>query len=255
MAGLVAYESSDDEEEAISQPASEPLREIGAVTADADSTPDTAIKEALKPAELKAKAANEEPAVYGPQIGPSSEPIFPPLEEAEEDAPGAGGRLEVPSRPGSPYTATRALLRDLTLPAVADMDIPPSPPGSPPAATSRKFENFLELKKKGVHFNARLADTPSMQNPALADKLMAFAELDHRDAYRATLAPDLWDPDAFPRLAYKERLRQSQSDVAQKRARAAGEPVAFVAPEAGGGGDGRVAQGLGTGKRKTRFDT
>lgn len=134
------------------------------------------------------------------------------------------------------------------------MDIPPSPPGSPPAATSRKFETFLELKKKGVHFNARLADTPSMMNPALADKLMAFAELDHRDAYRTTLPRDLWDPDAFPRLAYKERLRQSQSDVAQARVRAAGEPVKFVPSEAAAE-DGRTAQGLGTGKRKTRFDT
>lgn len=133
------------------------------------------------------------------------------------------------------------------------MDIPPSPPGSP-AAASAKFQSFLELKKKGVHFNARLADTPSMKNPALADKLMAFAELDPRDAYRTTLPRDLWDPDAFPRLAYRERLRQSQTDVAQARARAAGEPVKFVAAETAGAADGRAAQGLATGKRKTRFD-
>ncbi|KAI1193000.1 hypothetical protein F5X97DRAFT_315548 [Nemania serpens] len=266
MAGLVAYESSDEEEEAKPQPAppSEPLREVGAVTADADSTPDTTIKEALKPRgpESEVVVEDEKPTVYGPQIGPSSAsgPIFPPLEEEED----AGGRLGVvdsdaPSRPGSPYTATRALLRDLTLPAVADVSIPPSPPGSPPAATSRKFEAFLELKrKKGVHFNARLADTPSMRNPALADKLAAFAELGHRDAYRSTLAPDLWDPDAFPRLAYRERLRQSQAEVAQARTRAAGEPVKFVAAAAAAeaaGVDGKAPQGAGTGKRKTRFDT
>ncbi|KAI0459253.1 HCNGP-like protein-domain-containing protein [Xylaria acuta] len=255
MAGLVAYESSD-EDEVKPQPALEPLRKTESVTADADSTPSTAAKETPKSLQPK-QTVDEGPTVYGPQIGPSSGPSFPPLEED----PAAGAEVEVPLLPpGSPYTATRALLRDLTLPAVPDMDIPPSPPGSPPsAATSKKLENFLELKRKGVHFNARLADTASMKNPALADKLTAFAELDHRDQYRTTLPADLlWDPDAFPRHAYKEQLRQSQTDVAQARARAAGDPVKFVSSSEGSAAaaeDGRTGQAPGTGKRKTRFDT
>ncbi|GAW21555.1 hypothetical protein ANO14919_110780 [Xylariales sp. No.14919] len=242
MAGLVAYESSDEEEELKPQPAPEPLPKTEAVTADANSIPDTVTEEAPKSSQSKIKV-DEGQAIYGPQIGPSSGPSFPPL---EEDPAGA----EIPLPPGSPYTATRALLRDLTLPAVPDMDIPPSPPGSPSAATSKKFENFLELKKKGVHFNSRLADTPSMKNPALADKLMAFVELDQRDQYRTTLPADLWDPDAFPRHAYKEQLRQSQSEIAQTRARATGAPVKFVPPEE----DNHTTQAPSTGRRKTRFD-
>lgn len=133
------------------------------------------------------------------------------------------------------------------------MDIPPSPPGSPSAATSKKFENFLELKKKGVHFNTRLANTPSMKNPALADKLLAFVELDQRDQYRTTLPVDLWDPDVFPRHAYKEQLRQSQSENAQARARPPGAPVNFV-PAQSSAKDGVTPQASSTGKRKTRFD-
>jgi hypothetical protein len=165
--------------------------------------------------------------------------------------------MPLPAPPGSPYTAKRALLRDLTLPAVPDMDIPASPPGSPSATTSKKFENFLELKKKGVHFNARLADNPSMKNPSLADKLLGFAELDHRDQYRTTLAADLWNPDAFPRHAYKEQLRQSQTDIAQARARAPGAPVNFVSSEASSSAsqDSKTNPVSSTGKRKTRFDT
>ncbi|KAH8163519.1 hypothetical protein CIB48_g4716 [Xylaria polymorpha] len=251
MVGLVAYGSSDEDDEVKPQRAPEPLPKTESVTADANSTSSTTAKETPKSQQSNPKV-EEGPAVYGPQIGPSLGPSFPPL---EEDSTGAA---EVPlsQPPGSPYTATRAMLHDLTLPAVPDMDIPPSPPGSPPS--SRKLENFLELKKKGVHFNARLAGTTSMKNPALADKLMAFAELDHRDQYRTTLPADLhWDPEVFPRHAYKEQLRQSQTDIAQARTRAAGDPVKFVAAEGASSvvEDGRTAQAPSTGKRKTRFDT
>ncbi|KAI0447456.1 HCNGP-like protein-domain-containing protein [Xylaria telfairii] len=251
MAGLVAYESSDEDDEVKPQPAQEPLPKTASVTADANSTPSTTAKETSRGPQPKPKV-DEESAVYGPQIGPSSGASFPPLEGDPADV------TEAPllQPPGSPYTATRAMLRDLTLPTVPDMDIPPSPPGSPPP--SKKLENFLELKKKGVHFNARLAETTSMKNPALADKLMAFAELDHRDQYRTTLSADLhWDPDVFARHAYKEQLRQSQTDIAQARTRAVGDPVKFVAAEGTSSAveDGRTAQAPSTGKRKTRFDT
>ncbi|KAJ2970002.1 hypothetical protein NUW58_g9831 [Xylaria curta] len=203
MAGLVAYESSDEEEEVKPQPAPELLRKTEAVTADANSHLSTTTQEGPKSPRPEQKV-DEGPAVYGPQIGPSSGPSFPPLEEDPAST-------ELPLPPGSPYTATRALLRDLTLPTVPDMDIPPSPPGSPSAAVSKKFENFLELKKKGVHFNARLADTASMKNPALADKLMAFAELDHRDQYRTTLAADLW-------TRTRSRATRTRSSCARARA-------------------------------------
>lgn len=177
------------------------------------------------------------------------------MEDEEDNGPGLP--------PGSPYTATRALLRDLTLPPVPNTDIPPSPPGSPPPATSAKFERFLELKKQGVHFNSKVAQNPALRNPALMDKLLGFVELTApADQYRTTLPADLWDPAAFPRWAYKEQLKQSQAEIEKARARTKGAPVEFVASTAGDaqGAQQGSAQGGGaakpsTGKRKTRFDT
>lgn len=186
----------------------------------------------------------------------------------DEEEGGSGSGLP----PGSPYTATRALLRDLTLPPLPNTAIPPSPPGrSPPPATSAKFERFLELKKQGVHFNSKVAQNPSMGNPALMDKLLAFVELGSpADQYRTTLAADVWDPEAFPRAAYREQLRQSQIEIEKARARGKGAPVDFVAASAsgtatataGGSDQGAAQQGSSqgsapkqsVGKRKTRFD-
>lgn len=139
--------------------------------------------------------------------------------------------------PASPYTASRALLRDLTLPPVPNLDIPPSPPGSPPPALSAKFAQFLDLKKKGVHFNAKLAQSAALRNPSLTDKLMGFVDLEGRAGYATTLPSDLWDPtseESLPEWATRGGLRQSQEKVRAERAglRKGGGPVDFV-PAAG----------------------
>ncbi|KAI1412565.1 HCNGP-like protein-domain-containing protein [Hypoxylon sp. FL1857] len=262
MAGLVGYESSDEEEEVAQQPEAKSLKQNEDTTAvGTDGKPNTSVQPRTPSQELDV----EQPAaVIGPQIGPAPAPAagpsFPPLEEAPmEDDEDNGPGLP----PGSPYTATRALLRDLTLPPLPNTDIPPSPPGSPPPGTSAKFERFLELKKQGVHFNSKVASNPSLRNPALMDKLLKFVELDGPvDQYRTTLPTEIWDPTVFPRWAYKEQLRQSQADIEKARARTKGAPVEFVA--AGSTGDGQGAQQSSsqggnapkssTGKRKTRFD-
>lgn len=124
--------------------------------------------------------------------------------------------------PSSPYSANRALLRDLTLPSVSNMDIPPSPPGSPPPGANKKFEQFLDLKKKGIHFNAKLEQSSALKNPSLMDKLMSFAEIDERAQYETTLPTDLWDPNAFPEWASKDRLRRSREKIAKEREAASG---------------------------------
>ncbi|KAI2613913.1 HCNGP-like protein-domain-containing protein [Hypoxylon fragiforme] len=277
---LVGYDSSDDEEEVPPQPESKSLK----------PAQDTALCtngkqiETKEPSTTSQKQDEEPAAIIGPQVGPdpSAGPTFPPLEEApmedDDDSSAAGPGLP----PGSPYTATRALLRDLTLPPLPNTEIPPSPPGSPPPGTSAKFERFLELKKQGVHFNSKVAQNPSLRNPALTDKLLAFVELaSPADQYRTALA---WDPTAFPRWAYKEQLKLTQAETEKARARRTGAPVEFVpatttttaftastAAGAGGisGGEGSAAlvasgalqgssamgpkQGA-AGKRKTRFD-
>lgn len=119
--------------------------------------------------------------------------------------------------PQSPYSANRSTIRELTLPAVPNLDIPPSPPGSPSAATSVKFAHFLELKKQGVHFNAKLANSAALKNPSLMKKLMDFAGLDEKEQYATTLSKELWDPDAFPEWAYREELAKSQKEVLKKK--------------------------------------
>ncbi|KAK8019585.1 hypothetical protein PG990_004723 [Apiospora arundinis] len=224
MAGLVAYGSSDEEDEVeveVTQPptAPKPLKSPPKATVEAKDAPDTTPK--AEPTAQAPPPLAEPSGVIGPmpQQGDAN-PSFPPLEDAPIDDEEAG--LVLP--PGSPYSASRALLRNLTLPRVPNMDIPPSPPGSPPPKINKQFEQFLELKKNGVHFNSKIAQSSALKNPGLMDKLMNFVEIDHKGQYQTTLGPDLWDPAAFPREAYKEGLRQNQVDINQARAREARSP-------------------------------
>lgn len=117
----------------------------------------------------------------------------------------------------SPYSVNRALIHDLTLPSIPNLDIPPLPPGSPPARASKSFEQFLALKQKGTHFNSKLEQSTALRNPAVMDKLMDFVGLDERQQYETTLPPDLWNPAAFPETAFLERLRRSRQRIAKQR--------------------------------------
>jgi hypothetical protein len=140
-------------------------------------------------------------------------PSLPPQGEAYLDEQ---PELDM-GEPGSPYSANRALLHNLTLPSVPDLDIPPSPPGSPPPATNKKFEQFLDLKKKGVHFNTKLENSTALRNPSLMDKLMGFVDIDERGQYETTLPADLWNPGGFPESAFRVKLRESHDILAKER--------------------------------------
>lgn len=118
--------------------------------------------------------------------------------------------------PLSPYSANRALIRDLTLPSNPNLDIPPSPPGSPPIGANKKLDQFLALKKKGVHFNAKLEQSSGLKNPGLMDKLMSFVEIDAQSQYSTTLPTDLWDPTGFPECAFRDQLRKSHAKIAKE---------------------------------------
>ncbi|KAI1078304.1 HCNGP-like protein-domain-containing protein [Whalleya microplaca] len=255
MAGLVAYESSDEEEEVAPPQESKSLKPAQETPSESNRKPSTVPEQGIKSQELA-----EQKPIIGPQMGPAEGPTFPPLEEAPAEDEGPG----VP--PGSPYSANRAMLRDLTLPTLPNMDIPPSPPGSPAPAVNKKFEQFLELKKQGVHFNSKIAQSTALKNPALMDKLLNFAEIDQKAQYATTLGTDIWDPAGFPRWAYKEQLKQSQTEITQSRARSKGSPVKFVPPAgestqsaaaatASQNSAHDAAHKPSTGKRKTRFDT
>jgi hypothetical protein len=187
--------------------------------------------------------------------------------------------------PQSPYSANRTLLRNLTLPTIPNIDIPPSPPGSPVASTNAKFKHFLDLKQKGIHFNEKLANSSAMKNPSLMQKLLDFSDIDELGQYATTLPKDLWNPGSFPEYAYKEELAKSQQKIARAEEEKQLGPrgkVEFVpanisepssrsaTPGLGGKGSQRSAAervmagldrarssyqpGAGT-KRKTRFDS
>jgi hypothetical protein len=147
--------------------------------------------------------------MVGPSLGPSA-PTFTSIpnslpEDFDDTAP------------QSPYSANRSLLRELTLPSMPNLDIAPSPPRSPPPSTNTKFAHFLELKKKGVHFNEKLAKSSALKNPSLMQKLMDFADIDEEGQYSSTLSGELWNPKAFPEWAYKEELTKSQQQILKKK--------------------------------------
>ena len=111
----------------------------------------------------------------------------------------------------------RALLRDLTLPISPNLDIPPSPPGSPSPATRAKFANFRKLKQQGSHFNERLAQSAALKNPGFGQKLMDFAGINAADQYTTSLPESLWNPNGFPTWAYKDGLAEIQQNTIRRR--------------------------------------
>ncbi|KAF7867272.1 hypothetical protein EAF04_005355 [Stromatinia cepivora] len=234
MAGLVDYGSSDEEGSVhVDIPQKSSNTTEGSlfnssttngttkdVQAHATELPPT---ESSRTIELPSNPKPDAPLV-GPQLGPAEATQFPELEDALDEERGG--------EPQSPYTANRALLRDLTLPTVPNYDIPPSPPGSPVASTNAKFKHFLELKKQGTHFNEKLAQSAALKNPSLMQKLMDFADIDEAEQYATTLPKDLWNPAGFPEYAYKEELAKSQQKILkekeEKKARGHREALDFV---------------------------
>jgi hypothetical protein len=125
-----------------------------------------------------------------------------------------GDSLEEPQ---SPYSANRNLIQSLTLPTVPNVDIPPSPEGSPPRGVTKKFEQFLSLKKKGTHFNAKLENSQALKNPSLMDTLLEFVQVDAAAQYETTLPTMLWNPQGFPEWASVERLKRTREKVVKER--------------------------------------
>ncbi|KAB2100646.1 hypothetical protein AG0111_0g10745 [Alternaria gaisen] len=225
----IDYPDSDEEDVV---PATQPeLTNISAAVAPA-------------PEPLSASAPLEQPPtssgpVNGPAQGPAQGPTVSP--PPEEDVPSND------AAPGSTYANTRALIQNLTLPTVPNFDIPPSPPGSPPQRATKKFAQFLELKKKGQHFNQRLETSSVLRDPGHMQKLMDFAGISEQDSYTSTLPEDVAIPAIFPEWAYVEELRASQKRISktreQERSKAPREALEFVSAS-------KNASSSTTGKRK-----
>ncbi|KAL5398429.1 hypothetical protein PMIN03_008037 [Paraphaeosphaeria minitans] len=140
--------------------------------------------------------------------------------------------------PGSRYTSNRLMIQNLTLPTVPNLNIPPSPPGSPPRRSTEKFTRFLELKKKGQHFNQRLENSSVVRDPNHSKKLMDFASITDEDRYASTLPQGLGVPVSWPDWAYGEALNASQKIMITKakeseRSRVPRGSVDFVPAKSG----------------------
>ena len=98
---------------------------------------------------------------------------------------------------------------------------------------NHKVAQFLELKKRGTHFNEKLARSSAMKNPSLLGKLMTFAGLEPAEQYATTLPSDLWNPQGFPAWAYKDELAKAQQEAQRKieedRTRSGRSAADFVA--------------------------
>ncbi|KAG5939053.1 hypothetical protein E4U53_007900 [Claviceps sorghi] len=196
MAGLVAYASSDEEDGTAPQISPSKHQQTSQAQAQSIIGP-IPLGPSLPPPDANTNALPE------PLPSPSPSP-------SNEDAAAINA-------PSSPYSSTRALMHDLTLPSVPNLAIPSSPPGSPPPATNKKFQQFLHLKRKGTHFNTRLESSTALRNPSLTDKLLSFVDLAGPAQYETTLPRDLYDPGRLPRYAHRDKLRKAREALVKER--------------------------------------
>lgn len=148
------------------------------------------------------------------------------------------------------------------MPPYPDFDIPDAPPPPPTnseeaaklAATTKKFERFLELKKQGVHFNERLQNSSSLRNPSLLPKLMDFAGIRTEDSYATTLAegeggvPVKWAEECYVENLVKANERREKKRTAEGR-----EKVEFVPSKSAPSSRTGTPGGAG-GTRRSKFD-
>ncbi|KFG87752.1 hypothetical protein MANI_112613 [Metarhizium anisopliae] len=239
MAGLVGYASSDEDDDTCPHAPSPKVYFMSNLVQSQNLIQIRyhLLLTARKPKRPQPQPQNTNPVTFdSPLPPPESNP--PDLPEPPET-----------SAPSSPYTTTRSLIHDLTLPSVPNLDIPPSPPGSPPPQTSSKFQQFLTLKRQGTHFNSKLEQSAALRNPSLTDKLLSFVDLSGPAQYETTLPLELYDPSGFPEWSYRDKLRRAREDVVKAREEKAGgrSSIEFVSGSVHSPGTGR---GISREKRK-----
>ncbi|USP79727.1 hypothetical protein yc1106_07001 [Curvularia clavata] len=237
---MLGIDYPDSDEEEVTQATQLELTNIPVTVAPAPAQ--------APPSAPPAPPAPKQPSVSeGPVSGPSQGPGVSPSPADDGPADDAA--------PGSPYTTTRALIQNLTLPTVPNFNIPPSPPGSPPQRATKKFAQFLELKKKNQHFNHRLESSSVLRDPGHSQKLMDFAGISEEESYASTLSEDVAVPTVFPPWAYVEELKASQKHIAkakeQERSKKPRESVDFISATKSGTSSGTGTPSMSSaGKRK-----
>ncbi|KAL4975780.1 HCNGP-like protein-domain-containing protein [Aspergillus desertorum] len=190
MLGLGNYESSSEDEDGKKKSTPESKQEPKSSYVKGSQTQEdknaTAVRETVSDQELS-----------GPLLGPMQD---------------IGLSQTIAGQPSS----NRTLIQDLTLPPVPNLDIPPSPPGSPNPAANAKFAHFLSLKKQGIHFNDKLASSVSLKNPSLLRQMMKHAGIEDRAQYSTSLPTDIWNTSDLPSWGYKEELLKAQRELNAK---------------------------------------
>ncbi|KAG6046750.1 hypothetical protein E4U17_007779 [Claviceps sp. LM77 group G4] len=290
MAVLVAYASSDDEDVNAPQ-VSSPKLSPGQETRLDPSAPDQEAslrtqppssssssssshlppqeKEQTTPTRPPSQSKLQEQATIGQlPLGPSLPPSDTNLSSLREPlpepspSPEPSTEADTTKPPSSPYSSTRAIMHDLTLPSLPNLTIPSSPPGSPPPATTKKFQQFLHLKRQGTHFNSKLESSTALRNPSLTDKLLSFVDVTGPAQYETTLPLDLYNPTSFPAYAHRDKLRKSREVLVKEREgeKVTARGVDFVSasgtstPVGGGGGGAGAGAGAGGGGLITRAE-
>ncbi|KAF2200133.1 hypothetical protein GQ43DRAFT_441861 [Delitschia confertaspora ATCC 74209] len=263
----INYESSDEEEQVVAakhhltkQPqgddVKQPLRRSGdsrltePASMDAKSVPAVGLvkapEESSKVTVREVTKGASAPAIgppQGPPQGPSLGPLSETFQEPVEDSP-----VSEPI-----YATARERIHGLTYPLDRSHSIPPSPPGSPVPGSTAKFTQFLDLKKKGMHFNGKLQENFMFQNPGYLQNSLKKLGLTQEDEYISTLPPSTAVPRTFPDYAYVDRLADSQNRIQKEREsalKAQRTAVEFVSATAGSGGELGGTQQLKGGRRQ-----
>ena len=114
------------------------------------------------------------------------------------------------------------------MPTVPNFTIPDSPPPPPRnseeaatlASRTKKFERFLALKQKGIHFHHRLLHSSSLRNPSFLPNLMEFAGLGTEDVYASALKEDVggvpvkWRKECYVEDLVEENRRWEKKAMA-----------------------------------------
>ena len=222
----VNYESSDEEEESTATTLKVSLEHVPTRTSIATNIELANVPVAVAPAAAPEVLPQPAPRKATP---PPSAPVNGPAQGPTVSPPPADNDVANDAPPGSPYSSSRAIIQNLTLPIIPNFAIPASPPGSPTQRSTKKFAQFLDLKKKGQHFNQRLESSSVLRDPGHSQKLMDFAGISEEEQYASTLPEGLGVPTAFPPWAYVEELRASQKKIGKRKEQEkSGAPREFV---------------------------
>ncbi|TPX37503.1 hypothetical protein SmJEL517_g00724 [Synchytrium microbalum] len=122
------------------------------------------------------------------------------------------------------FESLRAILKPPAIEGQESYGIPPEPDAECDPDLEAKFENWMNLKLNGMHFNTRLTKTHAFRNPSIMSKMIEFQGLDE---YGSNFPKDMFDPHGFPPEAFVDELEKAQRTRAERAAAAAiaGIPV------------------------------